>query len=144
MTAETTALTVVQRASVALGATEHEKKLVELAKQSVAITTISNNGGLQECHAARMRLKNARIEIEKLGKSARDDATKFSKAVIAEEARLVALIEPEEKRLQAIQDAWDAAREAERIAHENAERERLARIQEAIERYLESAKEKVA
>lgn len=127
-----TALTVAQRASVALGAAEHEKKLIELAKQSTEIVAITNPASLQQCHGARMTLKNERINIERLGKAARDDATKFSKAVIAEENRLIAIIEPEEKRLQVIQDAHVA--EVQRKADEaaQAEHERIERIQARI------------
>lgn len=128
-----TELTVIERAAMALGAAEHEKKLVALARRSVAITTITNAAGYRECHSARMALKSARTNLQKLGKAARDDATKFSKAVIAEEARLIALIEPEEKRLEAIQDAEDARREAEKEAAAKAEADRIAAIQKGID-----------
>lgn len=124
-----TALTVVQRASVAIGAAEHEKKLVELAKQSLEITTITNPDGYRQCHAARMVLKTERVNLERLGKDSRDDATKFSKAVIAEERRLIGIIEPEEKRLAAIQAEWDAIEERKR----QAEADRIAKLQAGIE-----------
>jgi acetolactate synthase small subunit len=52
--------------------------------------------------------------------------------VIAAEKELVAVIEPEESRLQALQDAWDAAREAERQAKIRAEQERVEAIQKRI------------
>src|SRR3954468_24680793 len=131
-TAQSTALTVQQRASIALGASEHEKKLRELAKQSTEITVITNPAGYQQLHAARMVLKNERVALEKLGKSARDDATKFSKAVIEEEKRLIAIIEPEEKRLQGIQDEHDSRIERERMAKIEAEQKRVAEIQSRI------------
>lgn len=123
-----TALTVQQRASVALGSSENEQRLIELAKQSVEITTITNPDGYQQCHSARMVLKNERIALEKAGKAAREDAQKFSKAVIAEEARLIGIIEVEEKRLQAIQSEWDALEEAKR----NAEKIRIETLQKRI------------
>lgn len=126
-------LTVIQRASVALGAAEHEKKLVALAKQSVEIVAITNPASYQQLHGARMVLKNERVALEKLGKAARDDATKFSKAVIAEEARLIQIIEPEERRLEAIQTAHDERAAREKAERERAEAERIARIQAAIE-----------
>ena len=127
-----TALTVVQRASLALGAAEHEQALRALAAESKDLTAITNAAGRDQIHAARMRLVKTRTDLEKLGKAARDDATKFSKAVIAEEARLIGIISPEEDRLQALQSAWDEAREAERLAKVNAERQRITRIQGAI------------
>ncbi len=128
-----TALTPIERAKVALNSPEHEKKLAELAKASVSITAITNPAGYDQCHSARVALKKVRIDIERIGKGARADATAFSKAVIAEEARLIGIISPEEERLQKIQDAWDAAREAERQAKIAAEAARIAAINERIE-----------
>lgn len=126
-------LTVIERAAVALGTAEHEKALVALVAQSATITIIKNTAGRDQCHGALMTLKNARIGIEKAGKEARDDATKFSKAVIAEEKRLVAITQAEESRLQEIRDAWDEAREAEKRAKAEAEANRVAKIRDAIE-----------
>jgi len=102
------------RAQQVLKFDKRKVELAELAKRSERIKEITNTAGYQECHSARMALKNARIDIEKVGKVAREDATAFSKAVIATEKTLIAVIGGEEVRLQAIQDAWDAAREAER------------------------------
>lgn len=133
MAVESTAVSLIERASVALGAAEHEKRLVELAKTSVGITSITNAAGYQECHSVRMSLKKARIEIEKTGKAARGDAVAFLKAVIAEERRLIGIIEPEETRLQTIQDAHDAKAEAERQAKAKAEEARITAIQERID-----------
>lgn len=116
-----TELTLRQRAVIALGQKEHEQELVALAESTKTITAITNRAGYQQVHTARTALKTRRVEIERLGKSARDDATKFAKAVIAEEDRLIALIQPEEKRLARLQDAHDA--EEERIAIEKSEAE---------------------
>lgn len=133
MTTENTALTVQARAAVALGSYKAETELVELASKSKSIVAITNKDGRTECHAAAMVAKDARVGIEKAGKAAREDATAFSKAVIAEEKRLVDLIEPEEKRLIGLRDEWDAARKAEKEAAEAAERARISAIQEKIE-----------
>lgn len=126
-------LTVVQRAAVALGASEHEKSLVDLVAQSATIVAIKNTAGREQCHRALMNIRDARVNLQKVGKDARDDATKFSKAVIAEENRLIALISPEETRLAEIRDAWDEAREAEKQAKLQAEARRVAAIRELIE-----------
>jgi hypothetical protein len=128
-----TALTPIERAKVALNSPEHEKKLAELAKASVSITAITNAAGYTQCHSARMALKAMRVTIEKTGKEARSDATAFSKAVIAEEARLVAIISPEETRLEKIQKEWDDAREAERQAKIAAEKARIDAIHTRID-----------
>ena len=129
-----TALTIVDRARTALAVTpERDVALIALAAKSIGIVRITNTDGYKEAHSARMILKTERIAIEKSGKAARDDAVKFSKAVIAEEARLVSLIEPEEKRLQALQDAEDARVEAERNARIRAEADRVAAIRKRID-----------
>lgn len=129
----TTELTVVERAAVALGTTEREKELRELVARSNDIVEVKNAAGRDQCHGAAMALRTARTSIRKVGKDARDDATKFSKAVIAEEDRLVALIEPEEARLLGLRDAWDEAREAEKRSKAEAEARRVAGICQAIE-----------
>lgn len=129
----TTQLTVQARAAVALGSSKAEAELIELAGKSKAITAITNKDGRTECHAAAMTAKEARINIEKAGKSAREDATAFSKAVISEEARLVALIKPEETRLIELRDEWDAKVKAEKEAYEALERQRISGIKARIE-----------
>lgn len=132
---ETKALTVPERAVAALGYNpETTKELTTLAKSSASITAITNKAGYDQCHAARMVLKTARLEITKRGKTAREDAQKFGKAVIAEENRLIALIEPEELRLQKLQDEHDAAIEAEELRKQQIEIERVNGIQARIER----------
>lgn len=129
---DSTALTVIERAQVALQPAANDKQLTELAAASKSIATITNPDGYQQCHSARMALKNQRIAIEKIAKSAREDATAFSKAVIAEEKRLIGLIQPEESRLETIQNAWDAARATEKRAKEEAERARVQEIQRRL------------
>ncbi|WP_342704233.1 hypothetical protein OHZ10_07990 [Burkholderia arboris] len=129
----TTELTVVERAAVALGASEREKEMLALVAKSNDIVEIKNAAGRDQCHAAAMLLRTARTSIRKVGKDARDDATKFSKAVIAEEDRLVALIEPEETRLIGMRDVWDEAREAEKRQKIEAEQRRVAAIREHID-----------
>lgn len=133
MTTETTAITVQQRAAVALGSSKAETELRELAAKSKSITVVTNKDGRQECHAAAMVAKEARINIEKAGKAAREDATAFSKAVISEEKRLVDMIKPEEDRLIGLRDQYDAAEKARKEAAESAERVRIAAIKEKIE-----------
>lgn len=128
-----TELTVIEEAVVALGMREREQELVALAESSKTITTITNPAGYQQAHAARMVLKNERVQITKLAKEARDRANSFCKACISEERRIIGLIEPEEKRLEALQKAWDDAREAERREKAEAEARRVATIQARIE-----------
>ena len=123
-----TELAPLDRAERVLGFIERKAQLADLARKSERIVEITGTPGYQEAQGARMALKNTRVEIQKLGKAAREDATAFSKAVIAKEKELIDVIEPEESRLQALQDVWDAAREAEKQAKVRAEQERLAAI----------------
>lgn len=128
----TMALTVQERASVALGSSQTRQNLITLAAKSAHLVEIKNKAARDEIHSAAMVLVNARTTISKTGKAARDDATKFSKAVIAEEASLIGLTEPEEKRLLALRDAWDEIIAAEKAARELAERQRITAIHERI------------
>ena len=124
----TTELAPIERAKQALKVCATERALTEMAAKSRDITAITSADGYQQVHQARMALKAMRVTIEKTGKAAREDATAFSRAVIQEEKRLVGLIQPEESRLGTLQEAWDAAREAERRAKAEAERARVQGI----------------
>lgn len=122
-----------QRAAIVLKSAEREAELKALAAQHRDITTVTNAAGREQCHRALMTLRNARIDIQKIGKEARDDATKFGKAVIAEENRLVAIIGPEEDRLERLRDAWDQEQERIKEAEREKERQRVAAITAKIE-----------
>ena len=131
----TTALTAAspdERARAVLRFDAARAELAELATQSAGITDITNKAGRDECHARRMVLKNRRLDIQKAGKAAREDAQAYTKAVIGVEKELVGLIEPEEDRLNALQDAWDSARERERAEAEDAEAARVQAQQDAL------------
>lgn len=127
-----TALTLQQRAAVALGSAQIRIDLAEMAKKSLGITEIKNAAGRAECHSAAMALADARIAITKTGKAAREDAVKFGKAVIAEEESLISITSPEEKRLLALRDAYDAKIAAEKAERERLERARITAIHERI------------
>lgn len=115
-------LPVDDRARLALASSKTEADLIALAAKHQCITEIKDKAGREQAHGAAMELMRARTTIANVSKAAREDATKFSRAVIAEEARLIALIEAEEKRLKDLRDAWD--KEQERIKAEKAEAER--------------------
>jgi len=137
-----TELTVHDRAAIALASDKTRKDLIAMSTKYMAITEIKNKAGRDECHSAAMTLASARIAISKTGKAARDDATKFSKAIIAEEASLIAITEPEEKRLLALRDSWDAVIAAEKASREAAEKDRVMAITEriaGIRQYVELA-----
>lgn len=73
------------------------KALVEKAK-GVDIKS------LDQVHDVRIELRDARVNITKQGKQLRDDAVKFQKDVIAKEKELIAIITPEEERLEKAED----------------------------------------
>jgi hypothetical protein len=131
--AEQNALTLPERAAVALGSSKTEAELRDLVLQSLDIVAVNNMAGRDQAHRIGMNLKAARVAIEKTGKTAREDAVAFGKAVIAEEKRLVGIIEQEEDRVFALRDSWDAKVEAERQAKIQAEADRMAKIADHIE-----------
>ena len=125
-------LSVAERAVRAMSKAESEARLTELAESSKPLVAISSNVEREAVHEARMNLKDIRVRIEKVGKAAREDATAYSKAIIAEEKRLIGLIEPEETRLAAIQKEWDDRKERERQERIAAEQRRVETIQQRI------------
>jgi hypothetical protein len=127
-----TNLAPAQRAAIALDSAKHRTELADLVKKSSGIVAVSNADGREEAHRAAMVLKTARVNIQKRGKEAREDATAFSKAVISEEKTLVDLIAPEEERVLALRDKWDAQVEAERQAKIAAERQRVEALQRRV------------
>lgn len=130
---EQSALTLPERAAVALGSSKTETELRDLVKQSADIVAVANMAGRDQAHRIGMNLKTARVVIERTGKAAREDATAFGKAVIAEEKRLVGIIGAEEDRVFGLRDDWDTKVATERQAVIDAEVARTARIASAIE-----------
>jgi regulator of extracellular matrix RemA (YlzA/DUF370 family) len=128
----TTALPPAERAALALDSGKAERHLTELATKHASITLVKDKAGREQAHGAAMELTRARTAVERAAKEAREDATKFSKAVIAEAARLVAIVEPEETRLKAVRDAWDAEQARIKAEAEAKERARVLAITERI------------
>lgn len=124
---------VEQRAALALESSKTEQDLRALVDQLKTVTVVNSPAGRDQAHALAMTATRARTAIEKVAKAARDDATKFSKAVIAEEKRLIALVEPEETRVKGLRDAWDKAEAERKEAEAQRERDRIAAHQAVIE-----------
>ena len=121
-----TELAPIERAAIALESSKTEQHLMALATKHQSITVVKDKAGREQAHGAYIEVMRARTTVEKASKEAREDATKFSRAVIAEAARLVAIVEPEEARLK-------EAREQARIKAEAEARER-ARVLAITER----------
>lgn len=131
-TTEIAALPPADRAALVLNSAKTEADLKQLATSLKAVTTVNSPAGREQAHALAMTARTARTTIEKAGKAARDDATKFSRAVIAEEDRLIEIIQPEETRVLGLRNAWDAAEAARKEAEAQKERERIAAHQAVV------------
>ena len=81
---------------------------------ALTLTDLNDKKQLALIATGRKEFKAARVGVEKFMKGVRDGANAFSKSVIAKEKEIVALIEPEEARLQAEEDKYNA--EVERLA----------------------------
>lgn len=117
-----------------LAAFEQRKaELIELKKEAegLNISSIEDKVSINQVITIRKRLKVARVQIEKEGKSMRDPLTVISREISAKEKELIAIIEPTEKELQKQED-WVES-EKERIRQE-AEAKEKARIQNRIDR----------
>lgn len=132
-TTDIATLPPAERALIVLNTTKTEIELKQMVADAAHITEIKDPNGREQAHRMGMKLKTARTTIEKTGKAARDDANAFSKAVINEEKRLIAIVEAEEKRVIGLRDSFDAKLAAEKEAKERAERERIAKITAKIE-----------
>lgn len=121
------------RAALALGSTATEKELLALVEASKAITAVIDPAGREQAHRQGMVMRTRRTTIRKVGKEARDDATKFTKSVIEEENRLVGIIETEEARILGLRDEFDAKLAAERAERERKEAERKAALQAKVD-----------
>ena len=124
-------LAAIDRAIKALDV--NEAALRALVVESVSIKKVIDAAGFAQAQTARMKLRTARVNLEKLGKAAREDAQEFSKCVIAKQKEYIGIVEPEETRLQSVQDEFTTKIEAERQAKIDAENNRKADIQAAID-----------
>lgn len=124
----TTELTVIERAELALNAKQARIDLAAQVKKSENVKEVKNAAGREEAHSYAMALVKARTTLEKVGKAKREDATAFSKAVIALEKELLQITTPEENRLLALRDKWDADRLAEKEEAERLQRVRIEAI----------------
>jgi len=112
--------------------TEELQKMVK-ASQKIVVTDINDKAQIEVVRKARIELKTARVAITKRGKEMREEALAFQKAVIAREKELVALIEPEEIRLESIEEEVKAKKiREERIALLPSRHEQLNAIKDGV------------
>lgn len=122
------------------GLQEFEKRkesLQELAKlaESVDIEDIHDKSGLKVVSEHRKALKSQRVEIQKQGKAMRDLINPISKFIKQKEDELVAIITPQEYRLQSRED-WVKS-EHDKIAEEQRrlEEERIQKRIDSLAQY---------
>ena len=89
------------------------EKLQSIVAETAKITALdlADDTQLAVVKGTRIQLRDARVMIEKQGKGMREDALKYQRDVIAREKELIAIIEPEEKRLKAIEEEANTIRE---------------------------------
>lgn len=75
----------------------------ELLKMAEEAKTVDIKDAVM-VHEVRFALRDARVGITKRGKELRDGALRFQKEVIAREKELVGIVQPEEERLQKIDE----------------------------------------
>lgn len=128
-------LTVTERANKALAAVTTEQALLDLAGKYTDLTAVKDKTDLDLAMSALGELRSTRVEIQKAGKAARDDANAFSKAVITEEKRLIGIIAPEESRIKKLREDYEAEIERQRAEKARIEAERVAGIRARIARF---------
>lgn len=104
------------------------ERLRDLAAQAGAfvLSDFQDKERAAVAHAKRIELRDARIELQDIGKSLRAGALSFQKRVIEKEKELVAMVEGEEKRLKELED------EAERISEREKRRARIPERQNRL------------
>lgn len=108
-------------------------KLIE-ATRTITAKDLSDDTQLAVVKETRLQLRDARIAIEKKGKSMREDALKYQKDVIAREKELIGIIEPEEARLKSIEEEATAIKtRAARAGLLPMRREQLAGLVDGVE-----------
>lgn len=109
------------------------QQLVGITSQ-VVVSDINDKDQLEAVKTNRIALRDARVAISKKGKELREGAIKFQKDVIAKEKELIAIIEPEENRLKAIEEEVKVKKiRAERMAVLPQRKERLNSIGDGVD-----------
>lgn len=126
---------VERRAVLALDSDKTAARIAEEVAKTADIVACNDKPGRELVHKAAMRHRDIRLSIQRASSAAREDAVALQKAVIAEEKRLVGLVQPEEDRLITIRDGFDA--EQERIRQEAIakEQERVRRVEMEMAMY---------
>lgn len=131
-----TTSTELQKITTGLESFEQRKQtLQELAEQAKAYTEITDKKSFESVSAFRKSLKSERKKIEKEGKAMRDILTPVSRAISAKETELIAIIDPQEERLQNLEKAYEAEQLAIKAEKERKEKERIQSMIDQLHQY---------
>ena len=72
--------------------------------KSITATDLKDKKQIELIKSNRIELKNARVQITKVGKELRSEALEFQRLIIKQEKELLGIIEPEETRLESIEE----------------------------------------
>lgn len=111
-------------------------ELIQLKEDATGLTieSIEDKQAINQVSLWRKKLKAARVEIEKEGKSMRDPLTKIGKSILEKQYELIDIIGPTEQELQKKED-WVKS-ENLKIEQEEQKKEEV-RIQTRIDRLAE-------
>lgn len=115
---------------------KRKSELTELKKEAdgLKIESLEDRETINMVSTVRKKLKSARVEIEKEGKSMRDPLTAINRDISARENELIDIIEPTEKALL-VQEKW--VKDEQQKLDQEEERKEQARIQGRINRLAE-------
>jgi hypothetical protein len=125
-------LAVVDRAKSAVQYDELKAKIAELAGKYTDIEEVKDDTDRKLVHQAYMSLRSAVVEVEKRGKTAREDAIALQKTVIQVVGELCAPLVPERDRLKRLRDDYDQIEKRRLEELEAKEAERIEKIQSDI------------
>lgn len=132
LVSESHAMSLPDRANVALSTVHQRAQLTALVLRSSSIVTVTNLDGRTECHTAYMLLKNTRLNITKAVEVASEDVKAFLQAIKTEEKERLAIMSSEEARLKVLRDDFDELVENERLEALAKEQARTAALEQAV------------
>jgi len=111
-----------------------ELQALVLESQALTLPDPKDKEQVKKIKEARLKLRTARTTITKAGKEWRDEAIAFQRAVVAKEKELVAIVEPEEVRLEGLEaEAKQVQDREDRREFLPRRIERLATLADSIE-----------
>jgi hypothetical protein len=116
---------------------KREQELITLREEikGLVIANHDDKKGYNAVRDARLKAKKARTSIVNDAKKIREGANKFISVVIAEQNRLIEIIEPEECRLVKMEEDFEEEQERRRIEEERKEQKRIQDRVDALGKY---------